>query len=106
VVVNTYMLRRMLTQPMSSVLETTMGVVGKDNCVELSVPAQLGSMLGSVLGSSPLALAGKSKEISDTKARTYYMSCASATEAEEWRRAIQNNIDVSHVCGLYIILYL
>mmetsp|Transcript_10149 Transcript_10149/g.15395 ORF Transcript_10149/g.15395 Transcript_10149/m.15395 type:complete len:396 (+) Transcript_10149:77-1264(+) len=83
----------MLTQPMSSVLETTMGVVGKDNCVELSVPAQLGSMLGSVLGSSPLALAGKSKEISDTKARTYYMSCASATEAEEWRRAIQNNID-------------
>lgn len=84
----------MMTNPIGSVLQQTSGVVGKDNCVELMVPVQIGNMLNGVFGASPLQMAfgGGMKHISSSRARTYYFFGSSRSEAEDWCAAIGNNI--------------
>ena len=64
--------------------------IGKNNCVELVLSAAAQPALGGLLGGMMGAQSG-----SNSSARTYYAYASSHAEAEEWRKAIQNNIDVS-----------
>lgn len=84
----------MLTQPIGAMMDQYGKPIGKDNCVELHIPVQIGNMMGAITGNSALGLAygGGMKEVNKSRARTYYMQCASRQEADEWAEAINNNI--------------
>lgn len=85
----------MMSQPIGQMMSETSGPLGKDFCVEVICPAQVGDMLGGVMNQSVagLAFGGGMNAINKAKPRTYYLQCSSAAEAEEWRKAIQNNIE-------------
>ena len=87
----------LMTQPMGAHMNPTSGPIGKSNCVELVVPAQIGNMLGGVLNASPMAMVagGGLADIKKNQGRTYYWSCDSLQTANAWVTAINNNIKLS-----------
>lgn len=86
----------MLTQPMGNMMNLTSGPIGKPNCVELHVPANVGGILGSVLGANPMQMAfgGGINDVKKNTNRTYYFSCETVEMANSWVAALQNNITV------------
>lgn len=84
----------LMTQPMGAHLNLHSGPIGKPNCVELHVPAQIGNMLGSVMNATPMGLmaGGGIADINKNRARTYYWSCKTVEEANEWANALNNNV--------------
>lgn len=83
----------MLTQPMGAMMNDRSGPIGKPNCVELIVPAQIGNMLGGLANQSALGMAygGGINDMKKNQARTYYWSCKTLEEANAWVAAINNN---------------
>jgi len=88
---------RMMTQPMGEHMSLTSTPIGKSNCVELHMPAQVGNMLGSVMNASPMGMVagGGIKDMKKNQARTYYWACDSLEEANEWVVALENNIKLA-----------
>jgi hypothetical protein len=86
----------MMTQPMGEHMKETSGPIGKENCVELIVPPQLGNMLGGIMGANPMQLAfgGKAKSaVNDNRQRTWYLQCDFLSDANDWAAALTNNIN-------------
>jgi len=84
----------MLTMNVGDMMSQTSGPLGRDNCVEVIVPVQAGTMLDSVTNQSVagLAMGGGIKAMNAAKGRTYYLQASSAMEAQEWANALENNI--------------
>eukprot|EP01039_Chlorochromonas_danica_P007821 gene7820-8633_t len=71
------------------------GSLGKFNCVEVHVPANIGNMMNSVMNSSVLSMAATgARGVRQNVARTYYFSFDSLTEAQEFADAIKNNVQI------------
>jgi hypothetical protein len=83
----------LMTMPIGQMMDTRSTPVGKPNCVELHVPANVGNMMNSVMGHSAMSLAMSGvRDIKKNAARTYYFSFDSLDEAQEFASAIGNNI--------------
>jgi hypothetical protein len=63
--------------------------IGKNNCIELVLSEAQSAGLGGLLGSMMGGGGGGGSSV-----RTYYAHASSAAVAEEWRQAIQHNIEV------------
>lgn len=88
----------MMTMQIGKMMEKRSGPIGKDNCLELHVPANMGNMLGNVMNSSAMSLAfSGASGVKSNMARTYYFSFDSLDEAREFALAVKNNVKVRHV---------
>eukprot|EP00598_Pedospumella_elongata_P001723 CAMPEP_0184969802 /NCGR_PEP_ID=MMETSP1098-20130426/2453_1 /TAXON_ID=89044 /ORGANISM="Spumella elongata, Strain CCAP 955/1" /LENGTH=389 /DNA_ID=CAMNT_0027491621 /DNA_START=49 /DNA_END=1218 /DNA_ORIENTATION=+ len=85
----------LMTMNIGAMKSETSGPIGRENCVEMIVPGQIGTMLDGVMSQNAVGLAfggGMAEMKKQGQGRTYYMSCNSRLEADEWRAAIQNNV--------------
>lgn len=83
----------LMTMQIGQMMDPRSTPIGKPNCVELHVPANLGNTISSVMGASAMSLAmSGARDIKKNAARTYYFSFDSLDEAEEFAGALQNNI--------------
>lgn len=85
----------LMTMQIGKLMDSRSGPIGKNNCLELHVPAEVGNMVGSVLNSSFMSLAASGASgVKSNQARTFYFSFDSLDEAADFALAIKNNIDV------------
>lgn len=83
----------LMTMQIGQMMDTRSTPIGKPNCVELHVPANIGDMMGGIMGASAMSLAmSGARDIKKNSARTYYFSFDSLEEAEEFAAAIANNV--------------
>lgn len=84
----------LMTQPMGAVLEKRSKPIGKNHCLELICPPQIGNILNTVTQSSAVGLAfgGGMKNIQNSQGRTYYFAFPSREEAEVCAVIVKENI--------------
>lgn len=74
----------------SSMMDPRKGCLGKDNCVEVSVPANFGKMIDNMANMSPFSMG----RMGSNESRTYYFSFDNLVDAQQFVDAIKNNIKV------------
>eukprot|EP01039_Chlorochromonas_danica_P003681 gene3681-4028_t len=78
-----------MTSP-SNMMDPRKGTLSKDNCVEVSIPANLGKMVDNLANMSPLSMG----HMGNHESRTYYFSFDNLVDAQQFADAIKTNIKV------------
>lgn len=84
----------LMTANIGSMMNQYSTPIGKANCVELAVSANMGNMLDTVIGGNAMSLmaGGGMNNIKKQSARTYYFSFDTLAEAQDFASKIENNV--------------